>query len=232
MCKYIKSIISLTLSILLFISIFHVISDTKHDQFQQPFSKGEKELMFYTKETNPLINYFQIGIKCQMYQDAIMNPKVTKMSDVFNLNIGLIHDKAGSLLIVIILCLVFLVFFFVCAVISVKIKSLSLICLSLILVLASVGFNIANFVLLYKVTKIFYSSDMNQFIEFLKCQNVNRDGFSKYLYAEDLYKHFNIFVILNIIYILWNLSSSQSEKKNEQAQTNNNTGDIELTENN
>ena len=57
-----------------------------------------------------------------------------------------------------------------------------------------------------------------------------KDGFDKYLYAEDLYKHFTRFVILNIIHILWNLSSSQSDKKNEGTQGNS-TQDIELTEN-
>ena len=51
------------------------------------------------------------------------------------------------------------------------------------MIIASIGFSVANFIYLYKVIMIFYHSDMNQFMEFLKCKNVNRDGFEKYLYA-------------------------------------------------
>ena len=231
MCNYIKSIISIALTILVFISIFQILSDTKNDLFQQPFSPGEKDIMFYTPKTNPLINYFDISIKCEMYQNTTMNPKVIRMGDVFNLNIKLIHDKMTSLLIVVILSFVFLVFYFICMIISVKSQSLSLVCLSCIMIIASVCFSIANFVLLYRVIMVFYKSDMNQFMEFLKCKNVNRDAFSKYLYAENLYNHFTKFVIVSIIHILWNLSSNQPEKKNEQPQTNNNVQDVELSEN-
>ena len=230
MCDYIKSIISICLSILVFISIFQILSDTKNDEFQQPFSIGEKEKMFYGSNTNPLIDSSIVSIKCEMYQNTIMDPKVSKMGEVFNLNMKLIHDKIKSLLIVEIFAFVFLVFFLICMIISVKAKSLSLVCLSCIMMIASIGFTIANFIYLYRVIVIFYNSDMNQFMEFLKCKNINRDGFDKYLYAEDLYKHFTRFVILNIIHILWNLSSSQSDKKNEGTQGNI-TQDIELTEN-
>ena len=112
MCDYIKSIISIGLSILVFISIFQILSDTKHDEFQQPFSIGEKEKMFYGSNTNPLIDSSIVSIKCEMYQNTIMDPKVSKMGEVFNLNMKLIHDKIKSLLIVEIFAFVFLVFFF------------------------------------------------------------------------------------------------------------------------
>ena len=229
MCDYIRSIISIGFSILIFVSIFQILSDTKNDAFEQQISLGEKEKMFYGTNTNPLIDFSIIGIKCEMYQNIIMDPKISKMGEVFNLNIKLIHDKIYSILIVEVLAFVFLVFYFICMIISVKNKSLSLACLSCIMIIASIGFSVANFIYLYKVIMIFYHSDMNQFMEFLKCKNINRDGFEKYLYAEELNNHFTRFVILSVIHILWNLSSSQPNKKNEESQGNNN--DIELTEN-
>ena len=231
MCEFIKSIIGLSITILLFISIFHILSYTKADLSQERFSKGEKDNFFYTKDSNPLINFYDIGFKCEMYQNAIMNPKTEKLGDIFKLNIKLINEKINSLLIVVILSFVFLVFYLVCLAISISKKSLSFVCLSCIMIIVSVGFSVANFILLYKVIMDFYNSDMNQFMEFLKCKNVNREGFIKYLYVEDLYYHFKRFVFLSVIHILWNLSSNKIEKKEEQSQTNTNTQAIELVEN-
>ena len=231
MCEIIISIVKLSVTIFLFINIFKILSDTNHDAFQKPFAIGEKETLFYTKETNPLVIPSEIGIKCEMYQNAIMNPKVSKLGEVFNLNIELIHDQIGRLLIVVVLSFVFLVFYIICFLIAIKKKSVTLGCLSCLMILASVSFAVAIFVLLYKLIIIFYKSDMKQFIEFLKCKNVNRAGFANYLYAEKLYDHFIMFVITSIIHIFFNISSSQNINKNAQSSTTDNTQEIELTEN-
>ena len=230
MCEFIKSIIGLSITILLFISIFHILSYTKADLSQERFSKGEKDNFFYTKDSNPLINFYDIGFKCEMYQNAIMNPKTEKLGDIFKLNIKLINEKINSLLIVVILSFVFLVFYLVCLAISISKKSLSFVCLSCIMIIVSVGFSVANFILLYKVIMDFYNSDMNQFMEFLKCKNVNREGFIKYLYVEDLHKNIATFIIYSIIQIIWNLGSNQNTNNNSQSR-NNNDDAIELSEN-
>ena len=70
---------------------------------------------------------------------------------------------------------------------------------------------------------------MKQFVEFLKCKNVNHVGFAYYLYAENLYDHFIIFYIASIIDIFFNITSTQNINKNEQSSTINNTQEIELT---
>ena len=230
MCEFIISIIKISVTIFLFINIFKVLSDTKHDAFQQPFAPGEKEILFYTKETNPLLNPAEISIKCEMYQNSIMSPKVSKLGEVFDLNIELIHEKIGRLLILVGLSFIFLVFYFICYIISIRRRSTSFACLSCIMILVSISFAVAMFVLLYKLIVIFYKSDMKNFIEFMKCKNVNRAGFGNYLYAEDLYEHFIWFVITNFIHIFLNLSTS-SNNKNEQSSTTENNQDIELTEN-
>ena len=70
---------------------------------------------------------------------------------------------------------------------------------------------------------------MKQFVEFLKCKNVNHVRFANYLYAENLYDHFIIFYIASIIDIFFNITSTQNINKNEQSSTTNNTQEIELT---
>ena len=230
MCNIIKSLISITIVVLLFISIFHILSLTKVDLFQQPFSVGEKGSLFYETDNNPFLKSKDLGIKCNMYTKTIMDPNVTKLGDVFDLDIKLLHEKVGTLLILVILAFVMFVFYIVCMIIAAKNKSLSGICLSCLLIITSIAFCIAYFVFLFKTIVVFYQSDINQFLKFLKCKNVNRDGFMKYLFVEDLYYYFKLFVFLSIIHILWNLSSSQPEKNNNQSNSTNNQ-DIELTEN-
>ena len=97
------------------------------------------------------------------------------------------------------------------------------------MMLASISFAVVIFVLLYKLIIIFYKSDMKQFVEFLKCKNVNHVGFANYLYAENLYDHFIMFFIASIIDIFFNITSNQNINKNEQSSTTNNTQEIELT---
>lgn len=231
MCNYIKSFISLAITVIVLVSLFSIRSDTATNPFAKQFEPGEKEHFFYDPKTNPLILQSEIGIKCQMYQNTIMEPSVTKLGDVFNLDIEIIHDKINSLIIIAIISFVFLIFYFVCLVISMKTQSLTLICLSCIMIIASLGFAIANFVLLYKLIVTYYYSDMNQFIEFLQCKNVIREGFSKYLFAENLHKHIATFIIYSIIQIVWNLSTNQNTNSNTQTRNNNNDDAIELSEN-
>ena len=230
MCNYIKSFISLALTIIVLVSLFSIRTDTATNPFAKQFEPGEKEHFFYDLKTNPLILPIEIGVKCQMYQNTIMDPNVTKLGDVFKLDIDIIHDKINSLIIIAIMSFVFLIFYFICLVISMKTRSLTLICLSCIMVIASLGFAIANLILLYKLIVTYYYSDMNQFIEFLQCKNVIREGFNKYLFVENLHKHVATFIIYSIIQIVWNLSSNQSTNNNSQTRNNNDDG-IELSEN-
>ena len=230
MCNYIRSTISLAITIIVLVSLFSIRSDTSVNPFNKQFEPGEKEHFFYDLKSNPLILPSEIGIKCQMYQNTIMDPNVKKLSDVFNLGIEVIHDKINSLIIVAIMSFVFLIFYFICLVFSMKTQSLTLICLSFIIIIASMGFAISNLILLYKLITTYYYSDMNQFIEFLQCKNVIKEGFSKYLYVEDLHKNIATFIIYSIIQIIWNLGSNQNTSNNSQSR-NNNDDAIELSEN-
>ena len=66
---------------------------------------------------------------------------------------------------------------------------------------------------------------MNQFVKFLKCRNVVREGFSKYLYVENLQYHIALFILCSIAQIGIQLinNNNNCEKRRER-----NNNDIEL----
>ena len=224
MCQHIRSIISFCLTIAVIVFIFFIRSDTAKNVFEDVLTQEDKNKFFYAPGTNPLIQPSEIGIKCQMFQNAIMDPKVTKLGDVFSLNIELIHEKTTSLLIIWISSLVVTVFYFICFFKNLGSHSVTILCLSCVFLIASFVFAIANFILLYRLIIAFYYSDMNQFIQFLKCKNVARDGFSKYLFVEDLHYHVALFIIFSIIQIGSNINKDNSSENRRERNNN----DIEL----
>ena len=224
MCQYIRSIISFALTITVIVFIFLIRSDTSENYFNEQLTQEEKNKFFYNPGTNPLIQPSEIGIKCQMYQNTIMDEKVTKLGDVFDLNIELIHERTTSLLIIWISCLIFIIFYFVCFFANIRTQNMAIICLSCCFLIGSFIFAAANFIYLYKLILAFYYSDMNQFVQFLKCRNVVREGFNKYLYVEDLHFHISLFIICSLIQIGLSCSNNNDEKRRE---INNNDG-IEL----
>ena len=62
----------------------------------------------------------------------------------------------------------------------------------------------------------FYGSDMNQFTEFLNCQNVNRTGFNKYLILDNILYNFEKIIILCILIVLLNIFFKSKEKNNRE----------------
>lgn len=232
MCKCLTGIISMTLGVLAFIYTLNVLSLTKINTFNQPFAPNEREKFFLNKATNPLIQLNGLSFKCQMYEDIIMNPNVTKLGDIFNLKIDLMHKKIGTLLTVLCLTIVLLIFSIICIFYSTRAQNLSFACLSCLMIIALFGLIIWHFTLLFQSVAIFFTSDINQWIQFINCENINKEGFNRYLYAEDLYNNFKSFIILNLILIIWNLATNNSDNKaTSQRNNNTNINGIELSEN-
>ena len=225
MWQKIKSILSFCLSLAVIIFIFLIRTNTSKNYFNEQLTQEEKNKFFYGTETNPLLQPLEIGIKCQIYQNIIMDETVTKLGDVFNLNIELIHDKTTALLILWISCLIFTIFCMICFFANIRTQNVTIICLSCCMLIGSFIFTIANFILLYKLILAFYYSDMNQFVQFLKCRNVVREGFSKYLYVENLQYHIALFILCSIAQIGIQLinNNNNCEKRRER-----NNNDIEL----
>ena len=224
MCKRIRSILNFSLLLAVIVLVFLIRSDTSKNYFNEQLTQEEKNIFFYNTETNPLLQPSEIGIKCQMYQNIILDERVTKLGDVFNLNIELIHDKTTALLILWISCLIFTIFCMICFFANIRTKNVTIICLSCCMLIGSFIFAIANFILLYKLILAFYYSDMNQFVQFLKCRNVVREGFSKYLYIEDLHYHIALFILCSIV----QMGTQVSNNNNDENRRERNNNDVEL----
>ena len=224
MCKRIRSILNFSLLLAVIVLVFLIRSDTSKNYFNEQLTQEEKNIFFYNTETNPLLQPSEIGIKCQMYQNIIMDERVTKLGDVFNLNIELIHDKTTALLILWISCLIFTIFCMICFFANIRTQNVTIICLSCCMLIGSFIFAIANFILLYKLILAFYYSDMNQFVQFLKCRNVVREGFSKYLYIEDLHYHIALFILCSIVQMGMQFNNNNDENRRER---NNNDTELE-----
>jgi hypothetical protein len=46
---------------------------------------------------------------------------------------------------------------------------------------------------------LFYSGDINTYCDFLSCENINREGFFRYVFVEKIKSEFIYFLIPNII---------------------------------
>ena len=224
MCKRVRSILNFSLLLAVIVLVFLIRSDTSKNYFNEQLTQEEKNIFFYNTETNPLLQPSEIGIKCQMYQNIILDERVTKLGDVFNLNIELIHDKTTALLILWISCLIFTIFCMICFFANIRTQNVTIICLSCCMLIGSFIFAIANFILLYKLILAFYYSDMNQFVQFLKCRNVVREGFSKYLYIEDLHYHIALFILCSIV----QMGMQVSNNNNDENRRERNNNDVEL----
>ena len=208
--------IGLLISIIAMIYLFKIRSDTTNNIFQQIIEPSMKEKFFYSINTTPAVNPAEVSIKCELYQNAIMNPKLTKLGDLFDLNIEDIHSKANLLLLFAILAIISMLLTVFSLVLLEKIQSYFYICLIIILAFGIMVLGFSNLVLTILFFFSFYNGDTNKFVEFLSCKNVNRNEFSDYLFAEKLKKDFTIFVIFNIINSLINSKMNQNKNSNRQ----------------
>ena len=208
--------IGLLISIIAMIYLLKIRSDTNNNIFQQIIEPSMKEKFFYSINTTPAVNPAEVSIKCELYQNAIMNPKLTKLGDLFDLNIEDIHSKANLLLLFAILAIISMLLTVFSLVLLEKIQSYFYICLIIILAFGIMVLGFSNLVLTILFFFSFYNGDTNKFVEFLSCKNVNRNEFSDYLFAEKLKKDFTIFVIFNIINSLINSKMNQNKNSNRQ----------------
>ena len=225
MCQQINSIISLCIQISVIILIFLIRADTSKDIFNEEFAPGEKEKLFYNIDKNSIIQVSEIDIKCEMLQNAIMSPKVTKLGDVFSINTEVIHDKTSTLLIIWFAAFSLSIFYFICVFLNLRSNNFTIVCLSCAFIMFTFASVIINLIALYRLIRAFYWSDVNQFLKFLKCKNIVRDEFSKYYFVEDLYYHVFYFIIFSILQMFFN-KSNNNKPENRRERSN----EVELNE--
>ena len=214
MCSRIIPLFGFIISICSIVYLFKLRSDTKEDLFQQQIEIGKKEKLFYQMNLSSIALTDKL-IKCELYQEAIMNPKVNKLGVIFNLNIENIHKRATQLIIIFILVIVFLFLPLLMLYLYAKTKSAVIFVLAYIILLANFVLYFVNFIITIFLVVDFYKGDTYRFLDFLECKNVNKDELNNYLFAKKLKNDFIIFIILNIV------SSMMNYKSNEFAPSNN-----------
>ena len=214
MCSRIIPLFGFIISICSIVYLFKLRSDTKEDLFQQQIEIGKKEKLFYQMNFSSIALTDKL-IKCELYQEAIMNPKVNKLGVIFNLNIENIHKRATQLIIIFILVIVFLFLPLLMLYLYAKTKSAVIFVLAYIILLANFVLYFVNFIITIFLVVDFYKGDTYRFLDFLECKNVNKDELNNYLFAKKLKNDFIMFIILNIV------SSMMNYKSNEFAPSNN-----------
>ena len=214
MCSRIIPLFGFIISICSIVYLFKLRSDTKEDLFQQQIEIGKKEKLFYQMNLSSIALTDKL-IKCELYQKAIMNPKVNKLGVIFNLNIENIHKRATQLIIIFILVIVFLFLPLLMLYLYAKTKSAVIFVLAYIILLANFVLYFVNFIITIFLVVDFYKGDTYRFLDFLECKNVNKDELNNYLFAKKLKNDFIMFIILNIV------SSMMNYKSNEFAPSNN-----------
>lgn len=214
MCSRIIPLFGFIISICSIVYLFKLRSDTKEDLFQQQIEIGKKEKFFYQMNLSSIALTDKL-IKCELYQEAIMNPKVNKLGVIFNLNIENIHKRATQLIIIFILVIVFLFLPLLMLYLYAKTKSAVIFVLAYLILLANFVLYFVNFIITIFLVVDFYKGDTYRFLDFLECKNVNKDELNNYLFAKKLKNDFIIFIILNIV------SSMMNYKSNEFAPSNN-----------
>ena len=209
------SLIGFIISICSIVYLFKLRADTKEDIFKQPFKIGQKEKLFHSQNISSITSS-EFGIKCELYQEAIMSPKVDKLGYVFDLNIENIHKRTTQLVIIFVLLILFIFLLIVILILIAKTESLMYIFLLSITIIANYALYIANFVITILLILAFYKGDAHNFVEFLSCKNINTEEFNKYSFAKELQKDFTIFFILNIVSIFLNYQTSQAAQINKQ----------------
>ena len=215
MYNRILSLLGFIISICSIVFLFKLRADSKLDTFKQPFEIGEKEKLFNSQNISSITSS-EFGIKCELYQEAIMSSKVDKLGLVFNLNVENIHKRTTQLVIIFALQILFIVLLIVLLVLIAKTESLMAIFLLTITIIGNYALYIANFVITILLVLAFYKGDAHKFVDFLSCKNINTKEFSKYSFAKKLQKDFTIFFILNIVSIFLNYQTSQAAQINNQ----------------
>jgi len=217
MLKNILAILGFILSICSIVFLFKLRADTKLDTFKQPFETGLKEKFFIAQNISSNITS-EFGIKCELYEQAIMNSKVDKLGLIFNLNVEPIHTRTTQLIIIFFLQIAFIFLPIIMLYYFSKKRHFLAVFLIVITLALNYALYIANFVITVLLVLSFFKGDTNKYIDFLTCKNVNKEEFGNYSFAKKLQRDFVIFIILNIVCSFLNYTSSgrNAQETNQQ----------------
>ena len=203
-------LLNLLFIIFTYIYLFNVYKDSENDPSKIKFGFEEKKNFFKTMNKIPGL---QFSNDCYYYQDLLMEKKIQKLDDFFKFNIESIHKGSFILLIFLfyfVLIMSINALFFLALLLSFifpNFVKIAPIILTIFIKLTNVGKYLAfvNLISFIYLIHAYYSSDINSYINFLSCENVNVEGFKKYKSIENLKYDFTNFVILMIISLVLNI---------------------------
>ena len=197
------NIIVIAFMILKIICLYRLYADTLVDPFQDYFLKDEKQ-NFFTKNYN---NEIELELECSFLENMIMEPDTIKLGNVFNLNYYIINSSSFFLIIsdigiycsfLLLLLLGILAKFFS------FLRTLNLLYINIFYWLI-IGYCILVLIYNYYLLSSYYNSNIAFFLDFLKCPNVNKDGFKKYYDSALIFKSdFRIYIELFFIHLMYN----------------------------
>ena len=152
-----------------------------------------------------------IDKKCINYQNEIMSNNKT-LNDIFNFNTNFIHFISIGLVVMLSINFILIIMYFLIILFSIIIPS-SCFCIFITLLfwrnkILAIYIPIFICIIISGLLIILFikylKSDIKDYLYFLKCPNVNKEGFEKFLYAENLKRNLVISLILNIIFLIFN----------------------------
>ena len=160
------------------------------------------------------LQYLMVQNECYMIQYEIMKEN-KKLEQIFILKTEKIHDYALSLLIVIFIDFILtIILMIICTYFPFLLRIQNMIYILCTLGGIFYGLNFLNLYLFFLFCVTYFNDDTKDYLDFLKCNNVNKNGFRKYSFIENLKFHFNIFMVINILYlIIWIYKRSRNKNR-------------------
>ena len=203
--KLIIKIIDIILLIVLFIYINSVYNNTIINPFHLQLGFQEKKNFFVNLSEKDFFS------QCAVYTKKIKDQNTKTLGDVFELNIRKINMCA--------LLLIFILYYRLFSYVFLSIFALSRNFLQSKFRRLFIFFSIIYAAIIYSITYIilfefitfisivynFFSGDINNFIKFFSCKNVNYDGFDRFRIVEEIKSDFIMYFILKIIHIIFDI---------------------------
>ena len=198
------TMITIILFLLQLYFLFKIYSYSKRDPFEYEIKQNEKENYFIGTDINKDLNIYD-DKQCITYQNLIMDKKTKKLGDVFYLNLNVIHSRLTGLLVITIFNIVCLIIMLLIIIIIKFISSAAYCCLIIIAIIKYCLDINGTLILCYFILFLydFYHGEINTYIDFLSCPNVNSLGFRRYRIIELFkynYEGYIIMIIINFIF--------------------------------
>lgn len=161
------------------------------------------------QQNNPklLLRYLKEEIKCDDYEEKILDLRNTNLGQIFVLNFDMINKMALGLIILAIIgfAIIFVICCSACSVLCCgEFGAVFLVIFLPIIILFGIGASFTELVLFIILCVNYNDSNISDYVEFLNCGNINRKAFDSYSAIENVYSNYTPFMVLYIIFFVIN----------------------------